>query len=59
MHNNEFGKIRNFLIRYKFYIKFVGTKIWGKICREKNFDKFYKTLSGSNIGMLVFILEEN
>ena len=59
MHINEFYKILNFLKRYKFYMKFLGTKIWGKICREKNFDTFYKTISGSKRGILVFILEEN
>ena len=59
MHINDFCKRRNFLIRYKYQIKFLGTKILGKICREKNFDKFFKTINGSNIGIFVFILVEN
>jgi len=55
MHINDFCKRRNFLIRYKYQIKFLGTKILGKICREKNFDKFFKTIYGSNIVILVFV----
>jgi len=35
MHINDICKKSNFLIWYKFWIKFLGPKILGKICREK------------------------
>ena len=44
-----------FLITYKFKIQFLGRKIY----REKNFDLFFKTIIGSNISILMFILVEN
>jgi hypothetical protein len=38
-------------------IKFLGPKILGKISREKKISiKFFETINGSNIGILVFIL---
>jgi hypothetical protein len=46
MHINEFCKISNFLIRYKFKIKFLGTKIFGKICGEKISIYLFKPLTG-------------
>ena len=36
MHINEFCKINNFLIDYKFYIKFLGTKMLAKTMTEQN-----------------------
>ena len=59
MQINEFCKIRDFLIRYKFYIKFLGPKISGKICREKISITFFKTINGLNIGILNIFIEEN
>ncbi len=41
MHINEFCKISNFLIRYKFKIKFLALKILGKICGKKIFYFFF------------------
>ncbi len=59
MHINDNCIISNFLIWYKFWIKFLGPKILGQIWREKNFDIFLKTINISYIGIIMFILVEN
>jgi hypothetical protein len=51
MHINDLCKNALFFYKVQILDKIFMDKNFCEICREKNFDIFFKTINGSNIGI--------